>query len=457
MFSLRNFVFTDFHGTASDFDLLFWNNTPLDLSKHNYNQIDIPNSRLHPITNILKRTRQDIELNINGALKKDTTYQHYKVLYQNFGIKSKIKNMAVKMLTRAFSGSTGIEKIRGFIKINERKTSFYKIAREQLVLHRPAMVFCTSQRDANAIVPVLAARDLNIPTATFIYSWDNMPKATMLVEADYYFVWSDHMKDELLHYYPFVKPEQIYVTGTPQFEMHLDRSGLMTRQDFCEKYNLDGRARFICFSGDDATTSPNDSYYLEDTAIAVRKMRDAGQHLAIIFRRCPTDFSNRFDRVLNEYSDVIFPIEPAWMRDERNGKPFPTVEDTMLLLDTINNSEFVINLGSSMVFDFALFNKPTAYICYDVVGKPVVNPDWTVKKIYKFVHFRSMPSKNVVTWINSADELQQKFTELLKGENNTAPEALEWFRIINQNPPDLASERIVEACRQIIGKADKIN
>jgi hypothetical protein len=34
---------------------------------------------------------------------------------------------------------------------------------------------------------LLAAQQLGIPTATFIFSWDNLPKATMVVETDYYY------------------------------------------------------------------------------------------------------------------------------------------------------------------------------------------------------------------------------------------------------------------------------
>jgi hypothetical protein len=56
-----------------------------------------------------------------------------------------------------------------------------------------------------AVAPLLAAQDLGIPTATFIFSWDNLPKATMVVEANYYFVWSHHMKRELLLYYPNIE------------------------------------------------------------------------------------------------------------------------------------------------------------------------------------------------------------------------------------------------------------
>ena len=45
-----------------------------------------------------------------------------------------------------------------------------------------------------------------------------------VVETDYYCVWSDHMKREVLQYYPFVKENQVFVTGTPQFEPHYDNS-----------------------------------------------------------------------------------------------------------------------------------------------------------------------------------------------------------------------------------------
>jgi hypothetical protein len=37
----------------------------------------------------------------------------------------------------------------------------------------------------------IAAKELNIPVITAIYSWDNLPKARLAVQADKYIVWSD--------------------------------------------------------------------------------------------------------------------------------------------------------------------------------------------------------------------------------------------------------------------------
>ena len=120
------------------------------------------------------------------------------------------------------------------------------------------------------------------------------------------------MKSQLLEYYPKTREEQIFVTGTPQFEPHYDASLLLTREQFCEEHGLSLNTKYICFSGDDQTTSPLDQYYLEDTAIAIRKLREEGRDVAIIYRKVPIDFSGRYDAVLEEYKDVITAIDPLW-------------------------------------------------------------------------------------------------------------------------------------------------
>ena len=158
----------------------------------------------------------------------------------------------------------------------ERSTKKYEYCRKQLIEHKPDIVFCTNPRPTQAIASILAAQDLGIPTASFIFSWDNLPKATTLIEPDYYFVWSDYMKNELMLYCPYVHPDQIFVTGTPQFESHFDTSLLQSKEDFFKRYNLKLEKKYICFSGDDVVTSPLDQYYLEDLAISVHELNQKG-------------------------------------------------------------------------------------------------------------------------------------------------------------------------------------
>ena len=448
---LRNFAYTDFYRNGEDrgLELVFWNNSAFDLERLGFKEIKIQNAKGYPLTDIYKKARVQIDLNLNCRKFKDKVYESYRFPLQTDSLANLIKFIGIRVLTLLYSSESGIEKIRRAIFKFEQKTDYYKNCLEVLKKEKPDFVFCTNQRTTVALAPILAAEKLGIPTGTFIFSWDNIPKATLVLEPKYYFVWSDHMKNELLSYYSFIAENQIRVTGTPQFEMHSPTGKIESKENFFRSYNLDLSKKYICYSGDDITTSPNDPIYLEDTAKAVIELNKKGHALGIIFRRCPVDFSDRFDEVLKQYQDVIVSIDPKW---EKTGNVWnsvlPTKEDMFLQMNTIAHSEMVINLGSSMVFDFVAFAKPCAYVNYDIPDKFERNR--SVKDIYNFVHFRSMPSKECVLWIDAPEAIEKVITNGLTASEKTVRNAHQWFEKINQQPHNQASIRILKAIEDII-------
>jgi hypothetical protein len=448
---LRNFAFSNFYekGKEKNFEITYWNKTFFDLEDLNYPELKIASGKNHFLTDILKNARKHIELNLN--IKKGTSevYNTYRFPFVYSTFKNALRSILSKFLIFFFSSETGLKIIRTFIKKIEANTSYFEACVNQLRQEKPDFIFCTNQRPVLGIAPILAAQSLNIPTATFIFSWDNLPKATMVIETDYYFVWSTHMKNELLYYYPYIKKEQIVVSGTPQFETHYNSTVIQSKESFFETFNLDVNKKYICYSGDDVTTSPNDPIYLEDVAKAVRQLNEEGKNVGIVFRRCPVDVSSRFDVVLKTYSDVITPIQPKWEKAGNSWNTIlPTKEDMSLLANTIYHTEFVINLGSSMVFDYVIFKKPCIYINYDV--NDCVNKEWTVKKIYNYIHFQSMPSKEAVLWCYNNKDLKQLFDKILNYELSNVIEANKWFEKITAQPANLASERIWNEINLII-------
>jgi hypothetical protein len=450
---LRNFAYSEFHaiGKRENFEVVFWNNTPFSLSELGFKEIKIQNSKSHPLTDIYKNARKHIELNRFIKITKDRVYDTYRFPFSFSTLKKAIKSSITKSIIITYSSGKGLREIREKIKEKERKTLYYHQSLETLQKEKPEMVFCTNQRPMTAIAPLLAAQQLGILTATFIFSWDNLPKATMVVETDYYFVWSDHMKLELLYYYPYVREEQVFVTGTPQFEPHYDKSNLLSREVFFKNNGLHLNKKYICYSGDDSTTCPDDPKYLSDVATAVRQLNSAGNSLGIIFRRCPVDFSDRFDEVLENNKDIINVIAPKW---EKTGEGWNTVlplhTDLNLQINTIYHTEMVINLGSSMVFDYVAHKKPCAFINYDVTKKVLQN--WSVTKIYKYIHFRSMPNNNSVLWIDSPDSITGIIEKGMATNPSVIKDAQQWFEIINQHPPQEASKRIWEGIKTVISK-----
>lgn len=448
---LRNFAFTNFHqlGIENGFEITFWNATPFDLTKLGFNEIKIVNPKIHPLTDLLKNAQIQIELNQNIKKSKDKVYNSYRFPFSYKGVKATLKTLTVKWLIFWNNSESGLNRIRKNISKNERKTKLYFDSFAILQTENPAMVFCTNQRITTAVASILAAQDLGIPTATFIFSWDNLPKGTKIIETDYYFVWSEHMKNELQYYYPQVNKNQIIVTGTPQFVPHFDKKIIESKETFYEKHHLDFNKKYICFSGDDVTTSPNDPQYLLDVVKAVKYLNTKANNIGILFRRCPVDFSKRFDSVLNENKDLITCLDPKWQKmGEGWNTILPTKEDLVLQMNTIYHSELVINLGSSMVFDFVAYEKPCSFIDYDVLNTEF--PDWSVKKIYNFIHFRSMPTNNVVFWIDSTNTIAEIIEKMLtKDSKVTVAAAQKWFEKINQHPPEKASERIWNAIGEI--------
>lgn len=447
---LKNFGFSQFSNFLNDqkIEAIYWNRTPFDL--HQLNLSAVPLFSSIPFrTDLLKRAKIDLELDDFSNKFKNEVYQSYKFPSKPKTLKAYIKNQIVKFFK--FYYRSNLKGIQVSINKSIRNSKSYNLAIAILEKEKPSLVFCTNQRASNAIAPILAAKSLNIPTACFIFSWDNLPKATKVVETDYYFVWSEYMQEELIHYYPEINRSQIKITGTPQFEPHFSLTDLQIVQ-FRKKYNIKKDVKYILFSGDDVTTSPKDEYYFESVCQAVESLnKRAEENIEIIFRRCPVDFSKRYDEIIEKYSSLVTEIKPGWKKQgEAWNTILPRKEDLMILANTVKASDLVINLGSSMVFDAVCHKKPTAYINFDPIDLDLNK--WSVKKIYGFIHFQSMPDKDAVIWLTSKDEMEDKILEGLTNPKPYVQNAQEWFSIINKQPSQEASKRIAEALNEIISK-----
>jgi hypothetical protein len=341
------------------------------------------------------------------------------------------KNLKNKLFYQLLGFSAGfistynqIESLEKRFQKELRKTDYYKEIISVLETINPTLLFCSHQRGVQCAPIFAAAQDLGIETITVIYSWDNLPKARMALQADKYLVWSDYMQQELKLYYPEIKEKQIFVTGTPQFECYQKEENIIPKAVFYERYQLDFHKKIICYSGDDILTSPDDPKYLSDLAEELIQ-HNLDSEYQILLRRCPVDISGRFDAIISKYPKLIKQAPPLWNFEPNSNWTtiYPLPEDIKLLVSTVYYSDLVVNLGSTMAFDFAMFQKPCIYINYD--QKEKINPKWSVETIYHFQHFKSMPSKEVVFWWNS----KQEISNLLKNIQFDKITA-EWCEII---------------------------
>ncbi|MDG5799800.1 hypothetical protein QA597_05410 [Marinilabiliaceae bacterium ANBcel2] len=349
----------------------------------------------------------------------------------------------IKFISRVTSNYPLILKINRKYQNRVLRSSYIKSYYNLVDRLKPDVVLCTHQRALFASPFFLAARKRGVKTVTAVYSWDNLPKARMPLRADKYLVWSSYMKDEMKLYYPEIPESDVIITGTPQFEFYNKEDLLMSKEQFFREYHLDFSRSVICYSGGDLRTSPYDHIYLDHIACELQVIEKEDRPL-IFFRRSPVDVSDRFVNVLNRYPEDIISVDPLWKTALGSGGDtiisFPLYEDVKLLVNIALHCNVVCNVGSTMAHDYSMFDKPACYINYNPVEK---NGYYSVDKIYRYQHFRSMPTDKVVEWINSRDEIRGKIMNSINDPSKVAVDRKKWLMKIVHQPVDEASLNIV--------------
>lgn len=361
----------------------------------------------------------------------------------------RLRNQLVETVGRvcSYSNSQIIWLSKSHMRSVERQPYFKKYL-AFLEKEKPDVVFCSHQRSEFAVPGMLAARKLGIPTATFIYSWDNLPKGRMAVHADCFLVWSKHMRDEMLQYYPDVKEDRICIVGTPQFEHYFNASIIEPRERFLHQCGFDPSRPVICFSGDDIATSPHDPDYLEDLALILEQYPTQTRP-QILFRRTPTDISGRYEDVLKRHREIVS-IEPAWVNLADNDwtKVIPTQEDVRLLVNTVKHCDLVVNVGSTMALDFAINQKPAIYLAYNP-DSWIAGEGWSIEDVYRHPHFNHIRQFNPVYWANSKDQLSMLIKVCLNSPGELESQRQKWINFLVRTPLDRASEQCVQTLVQI--------
>ena len=450
--AVRNYIYSDFINELhqANFEVVLYHQIPApaiqEIQKIQGNLISeyhrIPDFKESLFARILRESIAYARLLQNTKrLKNDTI-----MLFWNG--KSKLFKRTILLRISEIIGFILSKKYSWILKLENRyevsilNHPTIKIIETELARINPDYILNLHQRAVNT-APIIAVANKNgIKNGTVIFSWDNIPKARLISKYDNYFVWSDLMQYELETLYPEINCNTIKVVGTPQFEFYFKEQFQLSKELFFATYNLDPNKKTVCFSANDAT-SPYEVHYLEDLCKSIMTIEE---HIRpqILFRKCPVDLSNRFDIVLNKYSDLVFAIDPDWRVASAFENTFteiyPSFSDISLLVNTVLHSDVVVNFGSTMAHDFAVYNKPCLYINYD----PVNFSTFKVKDVYEFQHFRSMSGIHPVGWINNRLDFKEKIQIALDNSEKIGADRLQWMQKIVKYPLQNNSKNLVQ-------------
>lgn len=322
---------------------------------------------------------------------------------------------------------------------NHRVTKIYKALLEQ---HKPDILFFTHQRPPFVAPMIEAARQSQIKTTTFIFSWDNLAsKGRMAGNFESYIVWSDLMKSELLHFYPSIKAEQVHVGGTPQFEPYVMDVYRTERSEFYKRFDIDATKPTICFSCGDISTSKNDELYITEIAKAIIN-KELNKEVNFIVRTSPAEAPNRFYQMAEQYRFIKWNY-PKW-NYAREGHPepwtqrVPTAEDVKDLRALLEYCDVNINMCSTMSLDFMQFDKP-------VINTVFGNRDnglYDDQRFLKYAHYERVANSGAVAIVKNKMELINAINDALLNPEKASIERKKLLEIQIGRPLKGTSEGI---------------
>lgn len=337
------------------------------------------------------------------------------------------------------------EKLQFLSFSNHRITQSYV---ELLKEDQPSHVFFTHQRPPFLAPFLVAAKQLKLPTSTFIFSWDNLAsKGRMLGTFDHFLVWSDLMKAELLYFYSRVKDKNVNVVGTPQFEPYVMSKYETPKADFFKKFQLNAQKQVICYSCADVSIGKNDPVVIKAIANAIRS-KAIEREVQLLVRTSPAEDDARFKAIREKFPEIRWNV-PKWTLTRENhaeswSQRVPNEEDLKDLRALLEYADLNVNMCSTMSLDFMLFDKP---VINTVFGNET-NGLYNDQRFLNYDHYKKVVKSGAVTIAKNENELIAQINEALANPTQRTKQRKAMIALQISKELMGTSKRIAETLRQ---------
>lgn len=321
----------------------------------------------------------------------------------------------------------GVERILGFLGRfrswrNFLRWIYFQIpddyGKELFEKYKPDLLFAPNMFSYEDGRLLKRAKKLGIKTVTTVKSWDVLTtKAFTRVLADKILVFNEHNKKEAIEIGDY-KPDQVVVTGFPQFDIYTKKEILLSREEFFKKIGADPLKRLILYASPGDWKNPYDFEVL------------LGLHKAIM------------DGKIKKPVQVLIRLHPKYFNKSEYLKSLPyfvlerpgtyltrgteislegadqvynwtfTGQDIIHLANSLYHSDVTINTESTMTLDAAVFDKPIILIGYD--GFQKLDYWSSILRKYSRNHFQYVMKTEGAKLVKNLDELIETINAYLE-------------------------------------------
>lgn len=316
--------------------------------------------------------------------------------------KQKLRVRMFKAFARLFASRAGLNFLAFWeyqLSILLNPTSFFGQALNEL---KPDLVFnCSHIHAPRGEMPARVAHKMGIPTATFIFSWDNLSsRGRILPPYNHFLVWHERMRAELLNLYHFIKPQQVHITGTPQFDYHFKSEYQMTREQLAEKIGFDPRRPFVLYTTGMERDFPGEVGHVR-AVIDILEEIDPAIRPQLVVRTYVKGNSPEMEALAHANTpDVFFPPvlwDTSWF--------MPQEDDLAIYSSLLKQCLFGINPASTVSLELMMYCKAVMNLGFDPPGANLPDPLCWQRHI-KFDHYRQVAAGGGVRVAYSVDDMR---------------------------------------------------
>ncbi len=222
-----------------------------------------------------------------------------------------------------------------------------------------------------------------LPLLYMVLSWDHLSSKVLLHGSlGKILVWNRRTRGELLETYPDYRPDQIEVTGIPQYDSYGDPA-TQSYADWCTGFGLDPARRTLLFSTMPQVRHNQQHVIIEDLLRAIVE-GEVPADLQVLIKCHPFDNFEGYAALLGRYPVALrrTQLEPGQPIEEW----VPSADEVRESRDCLRFCTMNINIFSTVTIEAAWFDRPIIHIGYD--PGPVPPGRIPCREYYNLEHFR---------------------------------------------------------------------
>lgn len=376
---------------------------------------------------------------LKGVVFNDSVYARYRY---SIGTPKEPSKMLFPIRMMFFAPLRLIPGARALIRLLHSRINSLAAHDHLFETYKPDLVFNTAAGGDCGVLK--SAKRYGVKAVDMPKSWDNLSQMLFHTKADFLFVWNEFMKEKATTLQGYA-PEEVVVTGIPQFDFYSKKDWLLSREDFCKKHGLDPKKKIILYGSAGARLFDETKHVL----LIKKFIEDGVLPEANILVRPHVGYAGDAERfsALKDVEGIV--IDTTDRQNHALRDHFDTsLDHPQNLFNSLYHADVCVNVASTLSLDAIACGTEVVNFNFDV---EIVSESKSVRRLFVSDYVQRLMDSGG-TWLAGNEK---EFGDMLKHVlvNDEKKDKQRTIKQFIHKIDGKSAERIANALIQIVNKA----